>query len=141
MSHIKVRHGRSGKGRGLYWHHGIRIGENTVIDFGGRERRKGNKKVRRVSMSEFVGERPVGFKEVHYEPGETFNRDTIIQRAEARLYHGFGEYDVVSNNCEHFAVWVMTNRSRSSQVERVVVFMKDFASGFLDGLTFGIFHS
>ncbi|MDD2402031.1 MAG: lecithin retinol acyltransferase family protein [Clostridia bacterium] len=45
-----------------------------------------------------------------YSPEET------VQRAESRLYEE--EYNLFTNNCEHFAIWCKTGISKSYQIER-----------------------
>ena len=52
-----------------------------------------------------------------YTPEET------VERARSRL--GERNYNLIFNNCEHFAVWCKTNISESYQVERLV----DFVTG------------
>lgn len=52
-------------------------------------------------------------KEYHlYSPEET------VKRAESRI--GESEYNLVSNNCEHFAIWCKTGISESHQVNRII---------------------
>ena len=47
-----------------------------------------------------------------YSPEET------VKRAESQL--GKGKYNLVFNNCEHFAVWCKTGVHESSQVQRFI---------------------
>ena len=47
-----------------------------------------------------------------YSPQET------IERAKSRL--GERGYDLLFDNCEHFAIWCKTGLSRSTQIERVI---------------------
>ncbi|XP_078347972.1 uncharacterized protein LOC144633075 [Oculina patagonica] len=42
--------------------------------------------------------------------------DKVIRRAESKL--GEGNYDPVTNNCEHFAMWCKTGNSSSDQVNK-----------------------
>jgi hypothetical protein len=43
--------------------------------------------------------------------------DAVIARAESRL--GESSFDLISNNCEHFAAWCKTGISNSEQIEAV----------------------
>lgn len=56
-------------------------------------------------------------KDFHlYSPEET------VERAESQL--GKGEWNLVGNNCEHFAIWCKTGLHRSYQVEEVLKHFK-----------------
>jgi len=58
-------------------------------------------------------------KDFHlYTPEET------VARAESQL--GKGEYNLIVNNCEHFAVWCKTGLHKSYQVESVLKHFKRF---------------
>jgi len=46
-----------------------------------------------------------------------FSPDAVIARAESRL--GERRFDIVLNNCEHFASWCKTGLSESRQVEAI----------------------
>ena len=128
---------------GAYDHYGIYTGRGRVIhfsnegsDFGGDIR------VRRATLSQFKNgasnvfvvdfeayrdyvENPelfdfeglfklaidsfFGNEITIYSPEET------VRRAESQL--GEGDYNIVFNNCEHFAVWCKTGKHESSQVQ------------------------
>jgi hypothetical protein len=104
--HIKVR-------RRLYWHHGIDLGDGTVIHASGEPgRRKFGAKVRRTTMDEFLR----GAVAVEVERPDALSADEIVARAEGSL--GNGAYSLVWNNCEHFAHWCQTGRPASAQVTR-----------------------
>lgn len=105
--HIRVR--RTG-----YWHHGIDCGDGTVIHFSGPRSEKQNAVVRRTSLDEFAKGSEV-FTVPH---GLTHCPEAIVARAEARL--GETGYNVLRNNCEHFARWCATGRGISRQVNRAI---------------------
>ena len=50
-----------------------------------------------------------------YSPEET------VERALSRLGDGKGEYNLVRNNCEHFAIWCKTGVEESVQVKRLIL--------------------
>ena len=55
------------------------------------------------------------FKGVDYH---LFTPEETVERAYSRL--GEREYDLISNNCEHFAIWCKTNISESWQVKALL---------------------
>lgn len=104
--HIRVN-------RGLYWHHGIDMGDGTVIHAAGEPgRRKIGAVVRRTSADEFLrGGWPLRVRATNSLPA-----DEIVERARQAL--GRGGYSLFFNNCEHFARWCQTGEFGSRQVER-----------------------
>ncbi|MBW4468512.1 MAG: lecithin retinol acyltransferase family protein [Pegethrix bostrychoides GSE-TBD4-15B] len=93
---------------GVYEHHGIDCGDGTVIHY-----YKGGQipTVARTSFETFargnivrVKPRPVSFVP-----------DVVIERAESRL--GEQQYNLLTNNCEHFASWSKTGKNISQQLE------------------------
>lgn len=100
-----------------YMHHGIDVGDGTVVharpdDFrsplaGGR--------VERTSRAEFAGG---GTVLVTTEPPAAYPPDAIVARA---LEHvGREGYCPVVDNCEHFATWCATGERMSRQVDIVL---------------------
>jgi hypothetical protein len=55
-----------------------------------------------------------------------------VQRALSRV--GEDRYRVITNNCEHFCTWCVDGESRSSQVERWLVWPRAMAGAVLAGL-------
>lgn len=104
-----------------YSHHGIDCGDNRVIHFDSTPWRKlvavsgwpRRSSIREVSLQQFSGGREVHTRP--YQPGD--DPDTVIRRARSRL--GEEAYDLLANNCEHFAVWCKSGRPDSSQVRAV----------------------
>ena len=94
-------------------HHGIDIGDGTVIHWSGEPGQKANAVVRRTTFADFA--RGSVIRVQRY--GARSDADVIIARAESRL--GSNGYDLVANNCEHFARWCVTGTAGSSQVVRV----------------------
>jgi len=101
----------------VYMHHGIDVGDGTVVharpdDFrsplaGGR--------VERTSLAEFAGG---GTVLVTTEPPAVYPPDEVAARA---LEHvGREGYCPVVDNCEHFATWCATGERASRQVDIVL---------------------
>lgn len=97
-----------------YRHHGIDCGDGTVIHYTGEPFQKRGACVRRTSLEEFAkGGRVEVVRRRH-----PVDPEAVIQRAESRL--GETSYNLLWNNCEHFARWCETGESKSRQVRRVL---------------------
>jgi hypothetical protein len=94
--------------QGVYEHHGIDCGDGTVIHW-----RKGTDTIERTTLATFTSRSQsqvyVRSYSVCYIP------DVVVQRAMSRL--GERHYNLLFNNCEHFATWCKTGRSESQQVK------------------------
>ena len=93
---------------GLFLHHGIDLGDGTVAHYlEGRE-------ILRSSLIDFSQGQPLSVVEhpVCSPQGVT------LRRAMSRI--GEQNYNLLFNNCEHFATWCKTGRHRSAQVNSVI---------------------
>lgn len=92
---------------GLYQHHGIDCGDGTVIHY---SKARDIAEITRTSYDAFSWNNPVYTvrKSLVYDP------DVVVERATSRL--GERQYDLLLNNCEHFANWCTTGRSESRQL-------------------------
>jgi hypothetical protein len=95
-----------------YSHHGVDCGDGTVIHFAGHASQKRNPEIRRVTFDDFARGRRV-FVVKHTYP---LQPEEVIWRAESLI--GTRDYDLLFNNCEHFAAWCVTGRRVSRQVSR-----------------------
>ncbi|MDA1205315.1 MAG: lecithin retinol acyltransferase family protein [Cyanobacteria bacterium] len=92
---------------GLFLHHGIDLGDGSVAHYlEGRE-------ILRSPLAEFSRGEPVC--EVPYPAASCSPVGVTLRRAMGRL--GEQNYNLLFNNCEHFAHWCKTGRHRSAQVE------------------------
>jgi hypothetical protein len=96
--------------RGIYTHHGIDAGDETVIHFTGEPGAKRNATIARSSMTDFLQGAQCEVRRY----GKRDDVDTTMARAESQI--GTTGYHLVVNNCEHFATWCCTGRSASQQV-------------------------
>jgi hypothetical protein len=94
---------------GMYEHHGIDCGDGSVIHY-----RKPSETIERTSVATFCRNNPVYVREYPVR----YIADTTIQRAESRL--GERNYNLLFNNCEHFATWCVTGVSDSRQIRDFV---------------------
>jgi hypothetical protein len=93
---------------GLFNHHGIDLGDGTVAHYlEGRE-------ILRSPVSEFTQGAVVGvLNHANASPA-----GITLRRAMSRL--GEQNYNLLFNNCEHFATWCKTGRHSSEQVDSVI---------------------
>lgn len=95
-------------------HDGVYVGSGYVIHLSGAPGQgKAGARVQVGTLTDFAAGRPVT---VRRYAGE-HDPDAIIERAVSRL--GQGGYNLVFNNCQHFARWCVTGHHRSEQIEAV----------------------
>ena len=104
---------------GLFMHHGIDLGDGTVAHYLEGE------EILRSTLAEFC--RRESARVVEHTEADPAGR--TLRRAMSRI--GEQRYNLLFNNCEHFAVWCKTGQHRSGQVERAL------GSGALGALAFG----
>ena len=93
---------------GLFNHHGIDLGDGTVAHYlEGRE-------ILRSPVSEFSQGEVVSV----LNHANASSAGVTVRRAMSRL--GEQNYNLLFNNCEHFATWCKTGRHRSEQVDSVI---------------------
>lgn len=100
--------------KGLYEHHGIDCGDGSVIHY-----RKPSETIERTSLATFSRGNTIYLQ--NYPQGFYFISDLVVARAESRL--GEQKYNILFNNCEHFATWCKTGINYSKQVEDFVPFV------------------
>ena len=105
-AHIKVQ-------RAGYTHHGIYIGKNQVIHYIGDFQDK-KPSIRQDSLQSFQGNSSKIIRVTH---SNAFPSRIVVKNAKSRL--GETEYNLLYNNCESFATWCVTGKSKSEQVENV----------------------
>ena len=92
---------------GLFNHHGIDLGDGTVAHY------LEGRAILRSPLEEFSRGQPLSV--VGYNPDDCSAPRVTLRRAMSRL--GEQNYNLLFNNCEHFAHWCKTGRHRSEQVE------------------------
>jgi hypothetical protein len=91
----------------VYQHHGIDVGDGSVIHY-----RKPSEIIEQTPWETFSKGDQVYVRQ--YPEGFFFMPDVVIKRAISRL--GENKYNLLFNNCEHFATWCKTGISESKQV-------------------------
>ena len=99
--------------RGMYTHHGINCGDGTVIHYEGKF---GIGKITRISCKKFADGKDVYIRRCYCYK---FSPDEIVRRAERRLNEA--DYNLIFNNCEHFATDCTTGEPDSQQVGNSIV--------------------
>jgi hypothetical protein len=94
-----------------FTHHGIDLGDGTVVHYSGELFEKSDAVIRQTSYDNFargasVQIRPYGVAEAP---------EVVVDRAMSRV--GENRYNCIFNNCEHFATWCKTGHHRSEQVK------------------------
>ncbi|HEY9301932.1 MAG TPA: lecithin retinol acyltransferase family protein [Phormidium sp.] len=91
--------------KGVYEHHGIDCGDGTAIHY-----RKPSETIERTSLETLSQGGIIYVKRYQV----SFVPDVVVHRAESRL--GERKYNLLFNNCEHFANWCKTGVNYSQQV-------------------------
>ena len=108
MTHHAGDHLQVPRQHGLFNHHGIDLGDGTVAHYlEGRE-------ILRSPLDDFCMGQPVSV--VTHDNSSPVG--VTLRRAMSRI--GEQNYNLLFNNCEHFAIWCKTGRHRSDQVDSVV---------------------
>jgi len=107
--------------RGLYYHHGIYASNDSVFHFAsldGNETNALHAKVVCTTLGEFL---KGGNVEVRVYTADELKQkrppEEIIKYASEHL--GEGDYNLVTNNCEHFSNRCAFGKSNSEQVEDI----------------------
>jgi hypothetical protein len=101
-------------GLNAYQHYGVYIGNKKVIHFApleGQEISMKNGIIHETTLEKFLNGRAL---QIDTQNEKKFSDNEIINRARSRL--GEKGYDLVINNCEHFARWCVTGEHVSYQV-------------------------
>ena len=100
--------------RRAYFHHGIYVGNGSVIHYAGWFRGTRGL-VEEVTLEQFTeGHRYC----IGRMPQDRRAGEDIVRRARSRL--GERRYHLLRNNCEHFCNWCQLGESRSEQVEALM---------------------
>ncbi|CAM4474498.1 MULTISPECIES: lecithin retinol acyltransferase family protein [Myxococcus] len=116
--HIKVA-------RSTFWHHGIDLGDGSVVHFTGFEGgRKSTGCIRRTLLRDFIGK---GKSEVvdYTTPVHVVDHTCLIALGMLRK----GGYSLSFNNCEHFATYCKTGKHESQQVAESIQRIQFFTRG------------
>ena len=142
-----------GISRGVYEHYAIYVGTGKVVHYAGEGMDfDGKISIHEAPFSEFLkdgedyfvisfeGSYPV---KIYSSTGllrggiwdsrgmkipRTYSAKETVRRAYSRI--GESEYNLATNNCEHFALWCRTGLSRSTQVEAMINYVISMGPSF-----------
>ena len=97
-----------------YTHHGIYVGNNKVIHYSGLAKGLKSGPVEEIELDDFCQSKTFTIRR---HPNAVFSPDKVVERASSRVKEN--NYDLVLNNCEHFAHWCIHNIQSSEQVNAV----------------------
>lgn len=103
-------------------HYGVYVGNNEVVHFSAdKENRISAKKafIQKTTLSDF-SEKGNLQAEIPADNSMCFPPNEVVKRALSNVGKGKGEYNLVFNNCEHFANWCKYGTKISNQVKNVV---------------------
>lgn len=104
----------TGKEYSLYRHYGIDVGDDKIICFGNIEGEGAlESRILLANREEFSD--GVEILEC-FRATYSYDADEIVDRAYTQLGSDFGGYDLINNNCEHFARWCASGIRTSTQV-------------------------
>lgn len=110
--------------RSIYTHHGIYVGNKKIIQYSGFSGEEFNtddivplnvhnrSSIEIVTIQDFLQGEEYWIEE---HPYSSYSNEEIVQRAYQRLEEK--EYNLLFNNCEHFANWCIYGTEHSKQVE------------------------
>ena len=105
--------------KGLYKHYGIYAGNGMVIHYSDKNSNFGTDiKIRETSLDNFACGCETKVCHLDEAKYSLYSGEETVKRAYSRL--GEKEYNLIFNNCEHFAVWCKTGISDSEQVNKVI---------------------
>jgi hypothetical protein len=100
-----------------YWHYGVYCGGGRVVQFAPKKGFELNQTEADIVETDLDGFLKGGSLMVDTKIVPRFPPDEIVARARSMLGKEKGEYNLLFNNCEHFARWCVCDEHRSKQVE------------------------
>jgi len=107
-----------------YYHYGIALDENTVIHFSGQNDDSITNikdiKVRKAPLKLFVKDDKL---EVNRPYDSPYSNEEVVNRAKCFLDSfevNDSKYNLVKNNCEHFARYIYYGKSKSCQINSIL---------------------
>lgn len=102
----------------LYQHFGIYLSDNCIIHYDGKQDDLLLRKmyVRVTDIERFLnGKKNYKVKQIK---NRNYSSDEVVKRAKSKI--GSQDFNIILNNCEHFANWCKTGNRKSNQVNLVL---------------------
>ena len=110
--------------RGLYYHHGIYEDDNHVYQYASRDNNEldpSKALIISTTLDEFLKGGVVEVRDYNSEElKKVRSKSDIVKCAKDHLNTGIGEYDLISNNCEHFSNYCAFGEKVSNQVNDIL---------------------
>uniref|UniRef100_A0A6C0IXI2 LRAT domain-containing protein n=1 Tax=viral metagenome TaxID=1070528 RepID=A0A6C0IXI2_9ZZZZ len=131
--HISIK--RNIKNLTSYRHHGIYIGNDEVIHYSDENMNPITAEIKKTSINKFIGKSDIKtLRILYYEKynlntiysNKSFEPYTVVARAYSRL--GEKSYNILNNNCEHFANYCKVGISKSIQSDNIInrlIYLRD----------------
>ncbi len=103
--------------RGLYFHYGVYVGGGKVVHFSSKKGGELNAATADILITSFKAFAKGDAVSLDTKEEATFPPEVIVQRAISSVGSKRGTYNLVSNNCEHFANWCRCGKLVSHQKE------------------------
>jgi hypothetical protein len=105
--------------RGNYRHYGIYAGNGRAVHYTHKGSASGLRtQIKETPLRVFAkGDEVCVWRASRSDGLSCYSREETVRRARSMI--GVKNYNLVFNNCEHFAFWCRTDVSRSGQVELV----------------------
>jgi hypothetical protein len=104
--------------RGAYWHHGIYIGGSKIIHYAGLSNKLNKGGIEETTIDAFINGSDLQERR-HKKPKYTASQ--VVERAKNFLTQDSDEYNIVLNNCEHFAHYCVSGVKSSAQVKNIAL--------------------
>ncbi|WP_446898607.1 lecithin retinol acyltransferase family protein [Clostridium sp. LBM24168] len=98
-----------------YDHYGVYVGNNRVIHYCSSNGRVSDTEIQETNIYPYFNKDK--YFVLDLGEGAKFSSYETVKRAKSRL--GEKNYNLLQNNCEHFAVWAKTGSSRSYQLDKL----------------------
>ena len=106
--------------RGFYYHHGIYEDDDHIYQYAakeGSEVSQENALIICTNLKTFAKDGEVEARDYNEEELKKLRpKEVIIKTAKNMLGTGLGEYNLVTNNCEHFSNYCAFGKKESNQV-------------------------
>jgi len=106
--------------RGFYYHHGIYEDDDHIYQYAakeGSEVSQENALIICTNLKTFAKDGEVEARDYNEEELKKLRpKEEIIKTAKNMLDTGLGEYNLVTNNCEHFSNYCAFGKKESNQV-------------------------
>ncbi len=115
---------------GLYKHFGVYIGNGNVAHFAPDNADELNAQTADVRIATLTAFSSGDNIHIDTIGKPQYAREEIVHRALSKIGQLQGRYNIIFNNCEHFARWCQTGHSESRQVNNAITCMFDIFKSF-----------